>query len=123
MIVCGKPCGWAFGKKIIVLFTLVIMLFVVASGVVAAENDVPAISEAGVLPEDEDVIVIIPDEPIPGAPAMPEQSEVFVIQEQIELPDSLPQTGGYPAAVLYSFGVLFSGAGILLKNKINKNKK
>ena len=110
-------------KKLIILFTLVIMLFVLASGVVTAENDTAATSEATVLPEDEDVIVIIPDEPIPGAPAMPEQPEISIIQEQTELPASLPQTGGYPATVLYSFGVLFSVAGILLKNKIRKNKK
>ena len=131
MIRLHEPAYRAFCKKIIILFSLMTALFVLEPGIVVAENAAPIPSETAALPEEpgagepaavqgsegDEVIVIIPDEPIPAAPAMPEQPEVSVIDKQTELPAALPQTGGIPAAALYSLGSLVSVAGILLKRR------
>lgn len=114
-------------KKFFILSTILIVLFVFGSGVVTAEND--ATTEAAIVLDDEavndgeGVIVIIPDEPIPGAPAATDQPEATVTPEQAELPKELPRTGGCPATVLYGFGAFLSSAGIMLKKIENKNKK
>lgn len=138
MIKHFKPNSPAVCKRVFILLSCLMILFVLKPAIVTAENNASSASEntvllkepdsggAAVMPgdvntnEDEDAIVIILDEPIPGAPAMTEQPEISAVQDQTQLPESLPKTGGFPTAVLYSFGAVFSIVGILLKKKMNK---